>query len=258
MSRTPSLGAIGATGTAAANCSGGRGGTGNRDRDAVERLQRPLPDRLPGPARANLVNVMLRRSTRRSTAAWHCDARVAEGFFRHGLAGVLSDWEDWVLPRSATGPPREARASAAAQHPMAAARRSSERSNDAAGRQVVCSVNAAGSVPAPGIAAARADPRNTDDAERMATRDGVMQIPGGSASSPGPRRGVRHRRRCSYLMLPGELVTAVAERVPPCYVLIDNRWRRLDRVAVGAVGFGRDGSTTPSRRTARWWSIYGA
>jgi 3D-(3,5/4)-trihydroxycyclohexane-1,2-dione acylhydrolase (decyclizing) len=241
-----SLGAVGATGTTAANRLAREAdlviGVGTRWSDFTTASKSAFQD--PEVRFVN-VNVAAFDAAKHSGLAVVADARVALEELRGALAGHRVD-EAWerraadeaaafaaevarvVAPRDG-GPPHQAAVIGAV--------------NDAAGQTgvVVC---AAGSMPGDLHKLWRArDPDGKGYHVEYGYSCMGYEIPGGiGVKLAAPEREVFVLiGDGSYLMLPGELVTAVAERVPIVVVLVDNHGYAsigaLSR-SVGSSGFG--------------------
>jgi 3D-(3,5/4)-trihydroxycyclohexane-1,2-dione acylhydrolase (decyclizing) len=242
-----SLGAIGATGGSAANRLAHDAdlviGIGTRWSDFTTASKSAFQD--PAVRFVN-VNVTAFDAGKHSGLPLVADARVALEQLREALAGhrVDSEWERraaaesgaWadeiarlVAPEDPGTPPSQAEIIGAI--------------NDAAGRSgvVVC---AAGSAPGDLHKLWRArDPAGKGYHVEYGYSCMGYEIPGGmGVKLAAPEREVYVLvGDGSYLMLPGELVTAVAERVPIVIVLVDNHGYAsigaLSR-SVGSSGFG--------------------
>jgi 3D-(3,5/4)-trihydroxycyclohexane-1,2-dione acylhydrolase (decyclizing) len=242
-----SLGAVGATGTAAANRLA-RGadlviGVGTRWSDFTTASKSAFQD--PEVRFVN-VNVAGFDAHKLSGLALVADARVALAELVGALAGHRVE-EEWVRRareestawsaevKALVAPSEEQRAPSQAQVIGAI--------NDAAGETgvVVC---AAGSAPGDLHKLWRArDPAGKGYHVEYGYSCMGYEIPGGigaKLASPGREVFVLVGDG-SYLMLPGELVTAVAERVPLVIVLVDNHGYAsigaLSR-SIGSSGFG--------------------
>jgi 3D-(3,5/4)-trihydroxycyclohexane-1,2-dione acylhydrolase (decyclizing) len=243
-----SLGAIGATGTAAANRIAAAAdlviGIGTRWSDFTTASKSVFqnPD-----VRFINVNVAAFDAAKHSGLALLADARVALEALQDALAGwrAPTDWEtraaaevrDWSSeverlvsadPGAGGAPPQAAIIGAI---------------NDAAGESGVL-VNAAGSAPGDLHKLWRArDPAGKSYHVEYGYSCMGYEIPGGiGVKLAAPDRDVFVLiGDGSYLMLPGELVTAVAERIPLIIVLIDNHGYAsigaLSR-SVGSAGYG--------------------
>ncbi len=244
-----SLGAIGATGTAAANRLARMAdlviGIGTRWSDFTTASKSAFQD--PDVRFIN-VNVASFDAAKLSGLPLHADARVTLEALREALAGWRAPelWEaraaaearDWAVevarlvsadPSEPGGPPSQAAIIGAI--------------NDAAGDTGVL-VNAAGSAPGDLHKLWRArDPAGKTYHVEYGYSCMGYEIPGGiGVKLAAPEREVFVLiGDGSYLMLPGELVTAVAERVPLVIVLVDNHGYAsigsLSR-SIGSAGFG--------------------
>ncbi len=243
-----SLGAIGATGGAAANRLAREAdlvvGVGTRWSDFTTASNSAFQD--PDVRFVN-VNVTAFDAGKQSGLPVVADARVALGQLRDALAGWRVDpewerraatevrlWEAEVervssLDGAGAGPPAQWQIIKAI--------------NDAAGETGVI-VNAAGSAPGDLHKLWRArDPAGKSYHVEYGYSCMGYEIPGGiGAKLAAPEREVYVLvGDGSYLMLPGELVTAVAQRVPIVIVLVDNHGYAsigaLSR-SVGSAGFG--------------------
>ena len=243
-----SLGAIGATGGAAANRLAREAdlvvGVGTRWSDFTTASNSAFQD--PDVRFVN-VNVAAFDAGKQSGLPVVADARVALGQLRDALAGWRVDpewerraatevglWEAEVervssLDGAGAGPPAQWQIIKAI--------------NDAAGETGVI-VNAAGSAPGDLHKLWRArDPAGKSYHVEYGYSCMGYEIPGGiGAKLAAPEREVYVLvGDGSYLMLPGELVTAVAQRVPIVIVLVDNHGYAsigaLSR-SVGSAGFG--------------------
>ncbi len=244
-----SLGAVGATGTAAANRLAREAdlviGVGTRWSDFTTASKSAFQD--PSVRFIN-VNVAAFDAAKHSGLPILADARVALDALGDALVGwrVPHDWEsraaaeadDWATevtrlvsagPRQADGPPTQAAIIGAI--------------NDAAGDTGVL-VNAAGSAPGDLHKLWRArDPEGKAYHVEYGYSCMGYEIPGGiGVKLAAPEREVYVLvGDGSYLMLPGELVTAVAERIPLVIVLVDNHGYAsigsLSR-SIGSAGYG--------------------
>ncbi len=243
-----SLGAVGATGTAAANRIAREAdlviGIGTRWSDFTTASKTAFQD--PGVLFVN-INVASFDAAKQSALPLVADARaalIALGELLHGWR-VEPEWEmrateeaEWwtgevrrlvSLPPASGSPPSQASIIGAI--------------NDAAGERgvVVC---AAGSAPGDLHKLWRArDPDGKSYHVEYGYSCMGYEIPGGiGVKLAAPDRDVFVLvGDGSYLMLPGELVTAVAERIPMVIVLVDNHGYAsigaLSR-SVGSRGFG--------------------
>jgi 3D-(3,5/4)-trihydroxycyclohexane-1,2-dione acylhydrolase (decyclizing) len=243
-----SLGAVGATGTAAANHLAREAdlviGVGTRWSDFTTASKSAFQN--PGVRFVN-VNVTSFDAAKHSGLPVLADARVALDALREALAGqrVAAEWERHATTESAgwadevrrlVAPPAD---DAALPHQAAII----GAINDAAGATgvVVC---AAGSAPGDlhKLWHAR-DPAGKGYHVEYGYSCMGYEIPGGmGVKLAAPEREVYvFVGDGSYLMLPGELVTAVAERIPIVVVLVDNHGYAsigaLSR-SVGSAGFG--------------------
>ena len=242
-----SLGAIGATGGAAANRLAREAdlviGVGTRWSDFTTASKSAFQD--PGVRFVN-INVAAFDAGKHSGLPLVADARVALEQLREALGGHRVDpaWEqrarseaaDWgqevarlVAPSDDPGPPSQAQVIGAI--------------NDACGEAGVV-VNAAGSAPGDLHKLWRArDPAGKGYHVEYGYSCMGYEIPGGmGVKLAAPDREVYVLiGDGSYLMLPGELVTAVAQRIPIVIVLVDNHGYAsigaLSR-SVGSAGFG--------------------
>jgi 3D-(3,5/4)-trihydroxycyclohexane-1,2-dione acylhydrolase (decyclizing) len=242
-----SLGAIGATGGSAANRLAREAdlviGIGTRWSDFTTASHSAFQD--PGVRFVN-INLAAFDAGKHSALPLVADARVALEQLREALAGWRAD-ADWgrrareestawgeevarlVAPEEGRAPPSQAEIIGAI--------------NDAAGQTgvVVC---AAGSAPGDLHKLWRArDPAGKGYHVEYGYSCMGYEIPGGmGVKLAAPEREVYVLiGDGSYLMLPGELVTAVAQRVPIVIVLVDNHGYAsigaLSR-SVGSSGFG--------------------
>jgi 3D-(3,5/4)-trihydroxycyclohexane-1,2-dione acylhydrolase (decyclizing) len=240
-----SLGAIGATGTLAANRLARDAdvviGVGTRWSDFTTASKSAFQD--PSVRFVN-INVTAFDAAKHSGLPLVADARVALEKLREGLAGwrVPAEWEeraaqearDWAaevdrLVSREGEPPSQAAIIGAI--------------NDAAGETGVL-VCAAGSAPGDLHKLWRArDPEGKGYHVEYGYSCMGYEIPGGiGVKLAAPEREVLvFVGDGSYLMLPGELVTAVSERVPIVIVLVDNHGYAsigaLSR-SIGSAGFG--------------------
>jgi 3D-(3,5/4)-trihydroxycyclohexane-1,2-dione acylhydrolase (decyclizing) len=251
-----SLGAIGATGTAAANALAREAdvviGIGTRWSDFTTASKSAFQD--PDVRLVN-VNVTGFDAAKLGGVAVVADARVALDELRAALGGHRADpdWEHLAAERSAAwaaevarlvSPPGEGDAGAAADGGgLPSQAQVIGAINDAAGETgvVVC---AAGSAPGDlhKLWHAR-DPAGKGYHVEYGYSCMGYEIPGGmGVKLAAPEREVFVLvGDGSYLMLPGELVTAVAERIGIVIVLVDNHGYAsigaLSR-SVGSAGFG--------------------
>jgi 3D-(3,5/4)-trihydroxycyclohexane-1,2-dione acylhydrolase (decyclizing) len=242
-----SLGAIGATGTPAANRLAAEAdvviGLGTRWSDFTTASRSAFQD--PGVRFVN-VNVASFDAAKHSGLPVQADARVALDALREALAGHRADaaWSRRATEEAAGWEREVARLVA----PVADRELPSQASvlgavNDAAGETGVV-VNAAGSMPGDLHKLWRArDPEGKSYHVEYGYSCMGYEIPGGmGVKLAAPERDVFVLiGDGSYLMLSGELVTAVAERIPIVLVLVDNHGYAsigaLSR-SVGSAGFG--------------------
>jgi 3D-(3,5/4)-trihydroxycyclohexane-1,2-dione acylhydrolase (decyclizing) len=242
------LGAVGATGTAAANRLAREAdlviGIGTRWSDFTTSSKSAFQD--PGVRFVN-VNVASFDAAKQSALPVQADARVALEELRGALADhrVAGEWErraaeevgGWAAEVARLVTPSDDRAALPTQAAIIGA------INDAAGETgvVVC---AAGSAPGDlhKLWQAR-DPAGKGYHVEYGYSCMGYEIPGGmGVKLAAPEREVFvFIGDGSYLMLPGELVTAVAERIGIVVVLVDNHGYAsigaLSR-SVGSAGFG--------------------
>jgi len=252
-----SLGAVGATGTAAANRLARDAdlviGIGTRWCDFTTASKSAFRD--PEVRFVN-VNVAGFDAAKLSGLAVLADARVALQEMRGALTGhrVDPEWERLAGEQSAAWAEQVVRlvAPAAAREPAAGSEPEPRLPtqaeiigaiNDAAGETGVL-VCAAGSAPGDLHKLWRArDPAGKGYHVEYGYSCMGYEIPGGiGVKLAAPKREVFVLvGDGSYLMLPGELVTAVAERIPIVIVLVDNHGYAsigaLSR-SVGSAGFG--------------------
>jgi 3D-(3,5/4)-trihydroxycyclohexane-1,2-dione acylhydrolase (decyclizing) len=243
------LGAVGATGTTAANRLAREAdlviGVGTRWSDFTTASKSAFQD--PGVRFVN-VNVAAFDAAKHAGLALVADARVALEALREALAGHRADpeWERRAGEESAAfartvaglvAPREEGEGTLPSQAAVIGA------VNDAAAETgvVVC---AAGSMPGDLHKLWRArDPAGKGYHVEYGYSCMGYEIPGGmGVKLAAPEREVFVMvGDGSYLMLPGELVTAVAERIPIVVVLVDNHGYAsigaLSR-SVGGAGFG--------------------
>jgi len=252
-----SLGAVGATGTAAANRLARDAdlviGIGTRYSDFTTASKSAFQD--PDVTFVN-VNVASLDAVKHSGLAVEADARVALEELRAALDDHRAD-PDWTA-RAATESAAWAREVARVTAPAADGAPSTQASviaavNDAAGETgvVVC---AAGSMPGDLHKLWRArDPAGKGYHVEYGYSCMGYEIPGGvGVKLAAPDREVYVMvGDGSYLMLPGDLTTAVAEGVPIVVVLVDNHGYasigELSR-SLGSAGFGthyRRGDSPP-------------
>jgi 3D-(3,5/4)-trihydroxycyclohexane-1,2-dione acylhydrolase (decyclizing) len=243
-----SLGAVGATGTAAANRLARDAdlviGIGTRWSDFTTASKSAFQD--PGVRFIN-INVAAFDAAKQSALAVQGDARVALEQLRDRLAGHRTDsqWRQRAADQSAAwaGEVRRLVSAPPAPHSPPSQAAIIGAINDAAADTgiVVC---AAGSAPGDLHKLWRArDPHGKGYQVEYGYSCMGYEIPGGiGAKLAAPEREVYVLvGDGSYLMLPGELVTAVAERIPITVVLVDNHGYAsigaLSR-SVGSAGFG--------------------
>ncbi len=243
-----SLGAIGATGGSAANRLAREAdvviGIGTRWSDFTTASKSAFQD-----PRVRFVNVNVAASDagKHSGVPVVGDARVALEELREALAGHRIDpgWEQRARDEAGVWSEEVARLVAAGE-PGDGPPSQAEiigAINDAAGETGIV-VNAAGSAPGDLHKLWRArDPAGKGFHVEYGYSCMGYEIPGGmGVKLAAPEREVYVLiGDGSYLMLPGELVTAVAERVPIVIVLVDNHGYAsigaLSR-SVGSAGFG--------------------
>jgi 3D-(3,5/4)-trihydroxycyclohexane-1,2-dione acylhydrolase (decyclizing) len=239
-----SLGAVGATGTLAANRLAREAdlvvGMGTRWSDFTTASKSAFQD--PGVLFVNL-NVSEFDAAKHSGLALTCDALLGVGALREALAGhrAPGDWTDRARREAAGWAQEVDRLVHAGNTPLPSQAEVIGAINDAAGETgvVVC---AAGSAPGDlhKLWHAR-DPKGYHVEYGYSCMG--YEIPGGiGAKLAAPDREVFVMvGDGSYLMLPGELVTAVAENVKIVVVLVDNHGYAsigaLSR-SVGSAGFG--------------------
>jgi 3D-(3,5/4)-trihydroxycyclohexane-1,2-dione acylhydrolase (decyclizing) len=241
------LGAVGATGTAAANAAARVAdlviGVGTRWSDFTTASKTAFAD--PGVRFVN-VNVTGFDAAKHAGLPVLGDARLVLEALADGLAGwrVSEDWESSAAHASAAWAGEVARlVSAAPDSGLPSQAQVIGAMNDAAGETgvVIC---AAGSAPGDLHKLWRArDPDGKGYHVEYGYSCMGYEIPAGI----GVKLAAPDRRVLvligdgSYLMLPGELVTAVAERVPITIVLVDNHGYAsigaLSR-SLGSAGFG--------------------
>jgi 3D-(3,5/4)-trihydroxycyclohexane-1,2-dione acylhydrolase (decyclizing) len=242
-----SLGAVGATGGFAANRLARDAdvviGIGTRWSDFTTSSKSAFqhPD-----VRFININVAAFDAAKHSGVAVVADARVALEQLQGALSGwrVAPDWEERGSSEAAAWAEEVARLVSGSQHSeLPSQAQIIGAVNDAAGVDGVV-VNAAGSAPGDLHKLWRArDPAGKSYHVEYGYSCMGYEIPGGmGVKLAAPERTVFVLiGDGSYLMLPGELVTAVAERVPLVIVLIDNHGYAsigaLSR-SVGAHGFG--------------------
>jgi 3D-(3,5/4)-trihydroxycyclohexane-1,2-dione acylhydrolase (decyclizing) len=241
------LGAVGATGTPAANALAAEAdvviGIGTRWSDFTTASRSAFQD--PDVRFVN-VNVASFDAAKHSGLPVQADARVALDALREALAGHRADrqWEE----RAAQDAEAWEREVARLVAPAADRELPSQASvigavNDAAGETGVV-VNAAGAMPGDLHKLWRArDPDGKGYHVEYGYSCMGYEIPGGMGIKlAAPERDVFVLiGDGSYLMLSGELVTAVAERIPIVLVLVDNHGYAsigaLSR-SLGSAGFG--------------------
>ena len=241
-----SLGAVGATGTTAANRLAREAdvvlGAGTRWSDFTTASKSAFQD--PGVTFVN-VNVAALDAAKHSGVAVEADARVALDALREALAGHRAP-EAWSVRAG-----EESRAWAAEVERITAPT-GGALPNQAA---VIAAVNDAAGETGVVVCAAGSMPGDLHKLWRARDPDGKgyhveygyscmgYEIPGGMGIKlAAPEREVYVMvGDGSYLMLPGELATAVAERIPLTVVLVDNHGYAsigaLSR-SVGSHGFG--------------------
>jgi 3D-(3,5/4)-trihydroxycyclohexane-1,2-dione acylhydrolase (decyclizing) len=243
-----SLGAIGATGGSAANRLARDAdlvvGIGTRWSDFTTASHSAFQD--PGVRFVN-VNVAAFDAGKHSALPLLADARVALERLSRALRGhrVDADWERRAREEAAAwGQEVQRVQSLDGDHPRPPTQAQIIKEiNDAAGDTGVL-VNAAGSAPGDLHKLWRArDPAGKSYHVEYGYSCMGYEIPGGiGVKLAAPEREVYVLiGDGSYLMLPGELVTAVAERVPIVIVLVDNHGYAsigsLSR-SIGSSGFG--------------------
>ena len=243
-----SLGAVGATGTSAANRLAREAdlviGVGTRWSDFTTSSKSAF--RGEGVRFVN-VNVTSFDAAKHSGLPVVADARVALDALREALAGrrAPSKWEERAADEARVWAAEVQRLVAAPEDDAALPPQAAiiGAINDAAGETgvVVC---AAGSAPGDLHKLWRArDPAGKGYHVEYGYSCMGYEIPGGmGVKLAAPERDVFvFVGDGSYLMLPGELVTAVAERIPIVVVLVDNHGYAsigaLSR-SVGSAGFG--------------------
>jgi 3D-(3,5/4)-trihydroxycyclohexane-1,2-dione acylhydrolase (decyclizing) len=243
-----SLGAIGATGGSAANRLAREAdlviGIGTRWSDFTTASHSAFQD--PGVRFVN-VNVAAFDAGKHSALPLVADARVALERLIRALGGhrVEADWERRAREEAAAwGQEVQRVQSLDGDHPSPPTQAQIIKEiNDAAGETGVL-VNAAGSAPGDLHKLWRArDPAGKSYHVEYGYSCMGYEIPGGiGVKLAAPEREVYVLiGDGSYLMLPGELVTAVAERIPIVIVLVDNHGYAsigsLSR-SIGSSGFG--------------------
>jgi len=249
-----SLGAVGSTGTAAANRMAREAdvviGVGTRWSDFTTASKSAFQD--PDVRFVN-VNVAAFDAAKHSGLAVVADAREALEALRGALAPVPADWTTLAREQKAAWESELDRVIAprGGELPHQAAVIGAV--NDAAGETgvVVC---AAGSMPGDLHKLWRArDPLGKGYHVEYGYSCMGYEIPGGmGVKLAAPDREVYVMvGDGSYLMLPGELATAVAERIPIVIVLVDNHGYAsigaLSR-SVGSAGFGTHYRPAPNGR----------
>ena len=239
-----SLGAVGATGTSAANAMAREAdlviGVGTRWSDFTTASQSAFQD--PDVRFVNL-NVAEFDAAKQSALAVTCDARLGLEALREALAGHRADpaWERRAGELSAAWAAEVERLSGAGHEPLPSQAEVIGAVNDAAGEDgvVVC---AAGSMPGDLHKLWRARDPKSYHVEYGYSCMGY-EIPGAiGVKLAAPERDVFAMvGDGSYLMLPGELATAVAEGIGIVVVLVDNHGYAsigaLSR-SLGSAGFG--------------------
>jgi 3D-(3,5/4)-trihydroxycyclohexane-1,2-dione acylhydrolase (decyclizing) len=241
-----SLGAVGATGTAAANALAREAdvviGIGTRWSDFTTASKSAFQD--PGVRFVN-VNVAGFDAAKQSGVPVVADAREALAELGAALAGYRAPepWSALAAERSSAWAGEVARLVSMPGSELPSQAQVIGAINDAAGQTgvVVC---AAGSAPGDLHKLWRArDPDGKSYHVEYGYSCMGYEIPGGmGVKLAAPERQVFVLiGDGSYLMLPGELVTAVAERIPIVIVLVDNHGYAsigaLSR-SVGGAGFG--------------------
>src|SRR5262245_24472075 len=238
-----SLGAIGATGTAAANRLAREAdlviGIGTRYSDFTTASQSAFQD--PGVRFVN-INVAAFDAAKQSGLAVEADARLALEALRD-VGRTAAEWTDRAAGESVAWAAEVQRLVTAGHAPLPSQAEVIGAVNDAAGETgvVVC---AAGSMPGDLHKLWRArDPKGKGYHVEYGYSCMGYEIPGGMGIKlAAPEREVYVMiGDASYLMLPGELATAVAEGVSMTIVLVDNHGYAsigaLSR-SVGGAGFG--------------------
>jgi 3D-(3,5/4)-trihydroxycyclohexane-1,2-dione acylhydrolase (decyclizing) len=242
-----SLGAVGATGTPAANALAAEAdvviGVGTRWSDFTTASHSAFQD--PDVRFVN-INVASFDAAKHSALPVQADARVALDALREALAGHRADegWQARAREQAAAWSAEVARLVAPVEDRELPSQASVLGAvNDAAGETGVV-VNAAGSMPGDLHKLWRArDPDGKGYHVEYGYSCMGYEIPGGmGVKLAAPEREVFVLiGDGSYLMLPGELVTAVAERIPIVLILVDNHGYAsigaLSR-SVGSAGFG--------------------
>jgi 3D-(3,5/4)-trihydroxycyclohexane-1,2-dione acylhydrolase (decyclizing) len=239
-----SLGAVGATGTAAANRLAREAdlviGVGTRWSDFTTASKSAFQD--PSVRFVN-VNVAAFDAAKHSGLALICDARVGLEALRGALAGHRVDpgWEELGAREASAWADEVGRLVGAGHAPLPSQAEVIGAVNDAAGADgvVVC---AAGSMPGDLHKLWRARDPKSYHVEYGYSCMGY-EIPGGmGVKLAAPEREVFVMiGDGSYLMLPGELATAVAEGIGIVVVIVDNHGYSsigaLSR-SLGSAGFG--------------------
>jgi 3D-(3,5/4)-trihydroxycyclohexane-1,2-dione acylhydrolase (decyclizing) len=239
-----SLGAVGATGTAAANRLALEAdlviGVGTRWSDFTTASKSAFQD--PGVRFVN-INVAAFDAAKHSGLALTCDARAGLEAMRGALGGHRVDpgWEELGAREASSWADEVARLVEAGHAPLPSQAEVIGAVNDAAGADgvVVC---AAGSMPGDLHKLWRARDPKSYHVEYGYSCMGY-EIPGGmGVKLAAPEREVFVMiGDGSYLMLPGELVTAVAEGIGIVVVIVDNHGYSsigaLSR-SLGSAGFG--------------------
>jgi 3D-(3,5/4)-trihydroxycyclohexane-1,2-dione acylhydrolase (decyclizing) len=239
-----SLGAVGATGTAAANRLAREAdliiGVGTRWSDFTTASKSAFQD--PGVRFVN-INVAAFDAAKLSGLALTCDARAGLEALRGALAGdrVDPDWEELAAREASAWADEVDRLVGAGHAPLPSQAEVIGAVNDAAGADgvVVC---AAGSMPGDLHKLWRARDPKSYHVEYGYSCMGY-EIPGGmGVKLAAPEREVFVMiGDGSYLMLPGELATAVAEGIGIVVVIVDNHGYSsiggLSR-SLGSAGFG--------------------
>jgi 3D-(3,5/4)-trihydroxycyclohexane-1,2-dione acylhydrolase (decyclizing) len=243
-----SLGAVGATGTSAANRLAYDAdlliGIGTRWSDFTTASKSAFQD--PGVRFVN-INVCGFDAGKHSGLPLLADARVALEQLRDAVSGHRADmqWERRAAEEASAWAAEVTRLVSAVPAEGAPPSQAAiiGAINDAAGETGVI-VNAAGSAPGDLHKLWRArDPQGKSYHVEYGYSCMGYEIPGGiGVKLADPERDVFvFVGDGSYLMLPGELVTAVAERVPIVIVLVDNHGYAsigaLSR-SIGSLGFG--------------------
>jgi 3D-(3,5/4)-trihydroxycyclohexane-1,2-dione acylhydrolase (decyclizing) len=239
-----SLGAVGATGTAAANRLAREAdliiGVGTRWSDFTTASKSAFQD--PGVRFVN-INVAAFDAAKLSGLALTCDARAGLEALRGALAGdrVDPDWEELAAREASAWADEVARLVGAGHAPLPSQAEVIGAVNDAAGADGVV-VSAAGSMPGDLHKLWRARDPKSYHVEYGYSCMGY-EIPGGmGVKLAAPEREVFVMiGDGSYLMLPGELATAVAEGIGIVVVIVDNHGYSsiggLSR-SLGSAGFG--------------------